>query len=225
MKRIATVAIALNFAFALLGAFTPPVKAELQQGQGKYQLVQGHDGEMFMLNTETGDVYVRYPGGRWTLEANPPAEARQKARERAEKERAEREAEAARKQAKEAAGNDETKPLKLELPQEVTHLTVNQRSSKILPGSDKQIYLHIGDVTRGRVVVSIFTTRGQMLLDYVSIRPGEVASFRVNGESAHIKLLELKNAIIGQDFAEFELSKDRRALTESDDDANEATKR
>ncbi len=179
------------------------------QAVARYQMVQGSDGDMFMLDTATADVYRRTLGEGWYFEGNPVHMRLKKEQERA----------AAEREQAEADRTIEDLNITVNLPREVVHLTLDQRRTAALPGSDNKIFVHLGDITGGRVRLSIYAAHGSMLLDHITMRPGAIASFNVGEQPLHLKLVELKNALLGTDFAEIEISKDR-SLLEGDENAD-----
>jgi len=148
----------------------------------RYQLVVGLDGRVYVLDTATGQCWSKEPGGQWRDEGSPldPAAAEKK---------------------KAPAG-----PVRLKLPEKTVKLTILQRRSKPIPGSDERILVRFGDVTAGQTLVSVRTDEGDVLLDDTSLRPGEAAGFRVGEKPFTLKLRELKNFLVGDDFGVVEIT-------------------
>ena len=93
--------------------------------------------------------------------------------------------------------------------------TVRQRSTTAAPGSDGRLLITIDDITRGQVIVSAATASGTDLLPARSMSPKTTAAFDFGGQSLRLRLQRLDNALIGEDFATFELSSDDGSLTEA----------
>ena len=86
-------------------------------------------------------------------------------------------------------------------------MTVGQRSTNVVPGSDGALRLTIEDITRGQVIVSLVDKQGEAELAATSLKPGNSASFDLGAETYQLKLSELNNALIGDDSATFTISR------------------
>jgi len=145
---------------------------------GRYQLVAGLHGRVYVIDTATAQCWSRGPDGRW-IDLGNPFDAQRK-----------------RKPA----------PLSLKLPAEPVELTILQRRSKAIPGSEDRILLQLGDITVGQVLLSVRSDHGKLLLDDTSVEPGEVAKFTVADKTFYIRLRELTNVLLGtNDFGVFEI--------------------
>ena len=96
------------------------------------------------------------------------------------------------------------------LPLEVT---VKQRSTTPVPGSDGELRLTIDDITRNQVMTSLVAKDGSAVLSPVSLTPGDSASFRLGGSSYLLTLKVLNNALIGEDFGTFTFSASAASAT------------
>ena len=102
-------------------------------------------------------------------------------------------------------------------------LTVQQRSTTVVPGTDGTLRLTIDDITDGQAMVSLIGETGAPLLGPVSLGAGASERFEL-GRSAYVLTLEeLDNEWIGEDHATFTLSSTAagspppaRALSETD---------
>lgn len=160
-----------------LGGASPGKETE---AVGRYQLAVHPSGWVFVLDTATGDCWSKPLGGEWQSAGNPTRSAR-------------------------TTASDE--PLRLELPEESVELTIRQRRSKVVPGSEGRIHIRIGDITEGQVLLSVRADDGKVLRDDVSVRPEDVIGFSVNGQRYFIRVKELRNILVGQgDFGVFEVS-------------------
>lgn len=87
-----------------------------------------------------------------------------------------------------------------ELPMTVT---VKQRSTTTVPGSEDELMVTIDDVTRGQVMVSLAEKDGSPILGPVSMKEDDSALFQFDQASYSIRVNELANALVGDDFASF----------------------
>lgn len=78
-------------------------------------------------------------------------------------------------------------------------VTVKQRGEATLPGTDGALVARVGDVSRGRVPVSL-EDGGGVALPTRPMRSGEVASFRFRGGDFLVRLERIDDALIGEDF-------------------------
>lgn len=101
-------------------------------------------------------------------------------------------------------------------PTAPSRVTVVQRKSQVLPGSDGTITAHIGDITGGQVLLTVDDINGQQLVPTTSMREGDVLHFTVGTATFDIELVELKNFLTGDDFAVFEVRAAGTALSEDE---------
>jgi len=94
----------------------------------------------------------------------------------------------------------------LALPRDPLQLTIVQRQTKAIQGSDETIAVHVGDVTGGQVLVEVLPPSGPTLVDTISMKPGDVVKFQVAEKVYHLTLVELQNFLFGDDVAMFEVS-------------------
>jgi hypothetical protein len=85
-------------------------------------------------------------------------------------------------------------------------LTVKQRSTTPVTGSANELSLTIDDITHGQVMASLIGKDGQPLLGPVSLKVDQSTPFRFYDTNYTLKLVELNNAVIGEDFASFSIS-------------------
>ena len=95
---------------------------------------------------------------------------------------------------------------RLSLAEEPARLTVIQRQTKAIPGSNKTITVKLGDITGGQVLTSVHGFLGERIVDTVSLREGDVVPLQLSGDRYYLRLVELRNLVIGDDFAVFEVS-------------------
>lgn len=84
-------------------------------------------------------------------------------------------------------------------------MTVRQRSYTPVPGSRESVFLGIGDITAGQVLTHLQGPQNETLLSTESMSPGRCRSFRFAGAVYTLLLSHLDNALIGEDFATFQI--------------------
>lgn len=94
----------------------------------------------------------------------------------------------------------------IELPKGKVQIKVYQRDSKPIPGSKGNVTIAIADVTRGQVTVTMSYGTEETLIPSTSVQKGDELSFAVKGNRYVLTLKELKNYLIGQDYAVFEVT-------------------
>jgi hypothetical protein len=85
-------------------------------------------------------------------------------------------------------------------------MTVKQRSTTAVPGSDGALVLTVDDITRGQVMASLATSSGDTVLSSRSMSPDDAVPFKISAFAYSLKLKQLNNALIGEDFATFIVS-------------------
>ena len=94
---------------------------------------------------------------------------------------------------------------RLALPNEPVRMTVLQRHTKAIPGSQEQVQLSLDDITGGQVLLSIRGPGGK-IVDTVSVKNGDVVPFAVGRHEYYLRVVELRNFLTGDDFGVFEIS-------------------
>ena len=96
-------------------------------------------------------------------------------------------------------------PGELDFPWDKATVTLYQRSVRAIPGSRGQLFIQIGDITAGQVLVSVYGPENRPVLDMTSIRQGRALPVVV-GQREYVLILDrLVNLLVGQDFAVFSL--------------------
>jgi hypothetical protein len=96
-------------------------------------------------------------------------------------------------------------PKRLDFSWDRATVTIFQRSSKHLPGSGGHLRLHIGDITGGEVLVSVYGTGQGPLIDMAPLRQGETVRLPLAEEEYVLVLDRLVNLLAGRDYAVFSL--------------------
>lgn len=180
MSRILSLATCVVVSSLLLSAYSEaaaPPKQRLQVG--RYQMVVGQYGAIYVIDTATAQCWSRSPDLHWT-DLGKPWDPKPRPTPK--------------------------KPLALKLPNEPVELTVLQRRSKAIPGSENRILLRLGDITAGQVILSVRSDEDEVLLDDTSVKPGEVAKFAVADKVFYVRLRDLTNVLLGDnDFGILEV--------------------
>lgn len=158
---------------------------------GRYQLVRISEDRLFLIDTATGHCWSRATHGSWRDEGQPNATDT--------KERPARESEA-------------SVPT-LDLPYGSVDLVVMQRESKAIPGSNGTVRIRLEDITEGQVLASVVTSHKDILMERVSARQGDTLRFSVENKQYTIHFKELRNILLGTDFA-------RLTVTESPEESS-----
>jgi hypothetical protein len=85
-------------------------------------------------------------------------------------------------------------------------MTIKQRSTTPVPGSDESLRITIDDITAGQVMVSLANKDGKSVLASTSLKQGERAQFKFQQEEYQLTLRELDNELVGEDFARIVVS-------------------
>ena len=95
---------------------------------------------------------------------------------------------------------------RLDFPGNTVRMTIIQRDTKPIPGSKNTLKVRLGDITEGQVLLSIHGMYDKVVVDTVSVHPGDVVPFQVGENKYHLTVIELRNLFVGDDFAVFEVS-------------------
>jgi len=98
------------------------------------------------------------------------------------------------------------RPNRLSFPGDHASLSIVQRHSGLLPGSNGFYRVSCGDVTRGQVEVTIDTLDGTAVLAPKSLRLGRKVEFQVGETRYQLVLEQLVNKLIGNDYVVFNVS-------------------
>ena len=107
------------------------------------------------------------------------------------------------RQSKEGAAVPATGPA----TQSVREVTFRQRqrTTKVLPGVEGEVRLSVGDVTGGKVKVSVTTADGEALVEATAVKEGDVVDVPVGERKLLLTVKDLRNALIGTDEVVFVL--------------------
>jgi len=93
------------------------------------------------------------------------------------------------------------------------NLTVKQRSTNVVPKSNAKLMLTTDDITGDQVLVSLSAASGRVLLSSISMRQDDRHRFEFESVDYFLTLVELNNALIGEDFATFCISSESKSLS------------
>jgi len=96
----------------------------------------------------------------------------------------------------------------LRLPEEPVRMTIVQRTAAAVPGSNEQVFVHLGDITGGQVLLEMRGSGGKQVLNLRSVRKGDVIPFELGSETYSLSVVELRN-FTTDDFAVLEISSSR----------------
>ena len=85
-------------------------------------------------------------------------------------------------------------------------LHVAQRTSTKVPGSGGRLQVHLGDITRGRVPLSLTLDGAPVPLPGKFARAGDFLPFSIGGWHYRLRVVELRNKLIGEDTATITIS-------------------
>lgn len=91
-------------------------------------------------------------------------------------------------------------------PAPAHQLTLFQRTTQSLPGAD-DLALTIGDITAGQTLVALEWRDGERVLGPRSMRTFDAVEIEVTGQRWLLTLEHLHNELVGNDWAEFSLSR------------------
>ncbi|MHC4549632.1 MAG: DUF5329 family protein [Planctomycetota bacterium] len=100
------------------------------------------------------------------------------------------------------AGNDvdPTPRAALVLPGGWARVEVAQRSVVAVPGSGGRLQVHLGDITRGQVQLTLSRADGTTPIGTTSVKEGDVLPFSLERRYA-LTVVRLENRLLGEDFA------------------------
>jgi hypothetical protein len=94
-------------------------------------------------------------------------------------------------------------PERLDFPFDEAKMTIHQRASKRLPGSEGALRVYVGDITAGRVPVSIYGRGEELVVDTTLTQEGDTLSLPLAEQDYVLRLERLVNLPVGHDYAVF----------------------
>jgi hypothetical protein len=94
----------------------------------------------------------------------------------------------------------------LKLSKTPSSMTVKQRSTSAVSGSNGQLQLTVDDITGGQVIASLARADGKAILAPASMKSGDVRTFKLGSQEYQLRLVALQNELVGADSGEFEIS-------------------
>jgi len=89
----------------------------------------------------------------------------------------------------------------LTLPAGGARLRIVQRSTAAVPGSDGLLRVHLGDITRGQVQLTLARADGATLIAPTSVKEGDALPFVLEDGRYVVTVVDLKNRLVGDDYA------------------------
>ncbi len=86
-------------------------------------------------------------------------------------------------------------------------IAVDQRTARDLPGSDRTVQLQLGDITRGSVLVTIQDRHRKPIAGEFVVGVRDVVPFHIGNGQFYLKVIELRNLAIGDDYGVFEITR------------------
>ncbi len=97
----------------------------------------------------------------------------------------------------------EVPPACLVFPWDKATMTIYQRTTKEIPGSDGHLRLRLGDITAGHVLVSVTGPDRQSVVEMQPMREGEAIPLSLEQTRYILVLEDLVNLFTGRDYAVF----------------------
>ena len=93
-------------------------------------------------------------------------------------------------------------PPKLDLPKTPPRLTIPQRGSDTIPGSDNTVHIFIGDITGGLAEMNVIANnRGTLVSE--TVQEGDTVGFALDGKEYVVVVSEFRLRLTGQDRGVF----------------------
>lgn len=96
-------------------------------------------------------------------------------------------------------------PGELDFPWDRATVTIYQRTTKEIPGSHGQLFLQIGDITAGHVLVTVRDAHYKRIIDMAAMRRHDSVSLPLGDAEYMLVLDQLVNLLTGRDYAVFSL--------------------
>ncbi len=92
------------------------------------------------------------------------------------------------------------------LPEDPITISVHQRTKEAIPGSQGTLYVRLGDITVGQVMLSMENARGDTILDARSVKKDDVLEFHMGQKRHYLQVAKLHNLLFGGDLTELRIS-------------------
>jgi hypothetical protein len=102
-------------------------------------------------------------------------------------------------------------------------MTVKQRTTTVVPGSNEAVSLTVDDVTRGQVMASLAAKDGAVLLAPTSMVEDRTVSFKLGDVAYNLTLTNFDNELVGDDSVSFMINDAPPATEPPQDDADRDT--
>lgn len=98
----------------------------------------------------------------------------------------------------------------LEVPEEGFIFKLEQRDYREIKGNNGDLRISLDDITRKQVSLRIELVTDRQVLEEKSVRQSDLVNFDYHGTDYHLYVKELKNHLIGQDYAMMVLGQGHR---------------
>ncbi len=95
------------------------------------------------------------------------------------------------------------------LPEDPITISVEQRRRAWIPGSAQGLSVHLGDISRGQVMLSIRDSEKHIVVDGRSVRRGDVVAFEMDTRRHYLQVMELHSHLFDADLAELRISTEK----------------
>lgn len=92
-------------------------------------------------------------------------------------------------------------------------LTVYQRRSASVPGTNGWLTVQLGDITGGKVMVSLLDAHGSPIRPKALLAEGEALPFSLGQKRYTVRIEKMVNLLVGEDYAELEVASARSVDT------------
>ena len=185
---------------------------------GRYQLLRVNDNCLYLIDTATGHVWARYlTEGDWRDEGNPtqpkPSEPPPKMKKGKGKFKVD-----------DVQRKSERPQATLEIKDQPLNMVIVQREERAVPGSNGTVFIRVGDITDGQAFLTIVDVDRKELFGRKSIRQGDTVEFAVGPKKFTVKVEELRNILIGDDFARLTVCETGRTYHAEKKESNDTAK-
>ena len=92
------------------------------------------------------------------------------------------------------------------LPQDPITISVEQRGRAAIPGSTQSLFVCLGDITRGQMMLSLENKKGDTIVDACSVRYGDIVAFELGELRHYLQVVKVHNHLFDTDLAEIRIS-------------------
>lgn len=157
---------------------------------GRYQAVPVSDYRVFVIDTRTGESWVKTLGGSWKYEGSPRSGAARTSETSL---------------VPEPAAEDRLQPIPrragLDLSNRPVEMSIFEKRWAAVPGSQGTVVVRLSDIDDGQALLAVETSAGETLLANRWLAGGQSASFRLNGRKYILRVVGVASRFARGDFA------------------------